>query len=739
MAADVLAGTDKGLHGLDRRPTAIRRPRPARAPAAAVRTAAGGVRLRRAEPSRNEPESNRVEPTMTDHRIVFTPSGVARCRSPTARPCSRPPAELGVDLDTVCGGRGICGRCQVVPGTGSFAEVGHRRGSADAVSPPGRPPRPTIEGQPSRSARGSASAVRARRSMAIVVVDVPPDQPGAPSGRPQGSRSAAHHRSIRSFTLWYVEIERPELGDDASLADLVRDAVAEQHARTAPSVSRCVRWRCCSPPIVQGDGAVTVVVDDRDDVVAVWPGIRRRRRTAWPSMSGRPRSRATSAISTSGEVLASAGRMNPQIRFGEDLMSRVSYAMMNPGGDRDLTESGANGGRRSDRRTRRPGPHLPRVRPRGQCSSATPSCTTSSWVSTPNRSARRRSPSPRPGAHDARCRSRSHPALRALLRRALYRRSRRRRHRGGDPRPGAARSSTTQLVVDVGTNAEIVLGDSERLYAASSPTGPAFEGAQIASGQRATAGAIERVRIDIETLEPRIKVIGVDAWSDDDDFAVEVKATGVTGICGSGIIDVVAEMFLAGIVDSHGVIDGSLAARSDRVVADGRTFSYLLWRHGDAEIVVTQNDVRAIQLARLRCAPASICSSNMPAGLSSARSTSPAPSEHTSIRCVRWCSASCPMSRPIASGASGTRPASARSRPCCREHCGTSWRPSLATSSRSRPRPRRGSRRCSSRRWRCHTRPPPPHISPRSSLCPTRHRSPTARRDGAAGEEHPNE
>ena len=123
------------------------------------------------------------------------------------------------------------------------------------------------------------------------------------------------------------------------------------------------------------------------------------------------------------------------------------------------------------------------------------------------------------------------------------------------------------LVVDVGTNAEIVLGDRRRLLAASSPTGPAFEGAQISGGQRAAPGAIERVRIDRETLEPRFRVIGVDAWSDEPGFAAGIAETGVTGICGSGIIEVVAELFLAGVITEDGVIDGALAARTPRVVA----------------------------------------------------------------------------------------------------------------------------------------------------------------------------
>jgi uncharacterized 2Fe-2S/4Fe-4S cluster protein (DUF4445 family) len=153
------------------------------------------------------------------------------------------------------------------------------------------------------------------------------------------------------------------------------------------------------------------------------------------------------------------------------------------------------------------------------------------------------------------------------------------------------------LIVDVGTNAEIVLGNRHRLLAASSPTGPAFEGAQISGGQRAAPGAIERVRIDPDTLEPRFRVIGSEIWSNDPAFAVETKKIGVTGICGSGIIEALAEMYLVGIINQDGVIDGSMAAKSPRIEADGRTFTYLL-NEGEPRIRITQNDVRAIQLAK---------------------------------------------------------------------------------------------------------------------------------------------
>jgi uncharacterized 2Fe-2S/4Fe-4S cluster protein (DUF4445 family) len=149
---------------------------------------------------------------------------------------------------------------------------------------------------------------------------------------------------------------------------------------------------------------------------------------------------------------------------------------------------------------------------------------------------------------------------------------------------GPHRSEAMQLLVDVGTNAEIVLGDRERQFAASSPTGPAFEGAQISCGQRATAGAIERVRIDPVTLEPELGVIG--------------GGTHVTGVCGSGIIDALAEMSLTGIINADGTIRGEHSARSPRIVADGRTFAYVLYERGNTRLAITQNDVRAIQLAK---------------------------------------------------------------------------------------------------------------------------------------------
>ena len=153
-------------------------------------------------------------------------------------------------------------------------------------------------------------------------------------------------------------------------------------------------------------------------------------------------------------------------------------------------------------------------------------------------------------------------------------------------------ASSIQLLIDVGTNAEIVLGNKDRLLAASCR--PAL---RQGTNQRRPArrpGAIERLRIDPDTLEPRFSVIGSDIWSDEDGFDEAVADTGITGICGSGIIEALGEMYLTGLITADGVIDGSLAIRTDRIEADGRTFKY---RISDT-VTILQNDIRAIQLAK---------------------------------------------------------------------------------------------------------------------------------------------
>ena len=105
------------------------------------------------------------------------------------------------------------------------------------------------------------------------------------------------------------------------------------------------------------------------------------------------------------------------------------------------------------------------------------------------------------------------------------------------------------------------------------------------------------MRIDRETLEPRFKVIGCDLWSDAPGFAEATPRLGVTGVCGSGIIEAIAELYLAGVISPDGVIDGALAARTPRIEPAGRAFAYVM-NEGPPRLVIHQADVRAIQLAK---------------------------------------------------------------------------------------------------------------------------------------------
>jgi len=146
------------------------------------------------------------------------------------------------------------------------------------------------------------------------------------------------------------------------------------------------------------------------------------------------------------------------------------------------------------------------------------------------------------------------------------------------------------LLIDVGTNAELVLGNRKGLVCTSTPTGPALEGAHVEYGMRAAPGAIERVNIDEKTLEPRYKIVGEEEWN-----------TGkAKGICGSAIIDAVAELFRAGIVDSRGKFKRGLESRRIREGESGWEY-VIAWAEETSigrDIPMTQQDVRQIQLAK---------------------------------------------------------------------------------------------------------------------------------------------
>lgn len=523
--------------------------------------------------------------------VVFTPSG-KRGRFPIGTPILKCARSLGVDIDSVCGGRGICGRCQVVQGVGEFAKFGiHSKPSH--VSEPNNVEKRYDEKRGLKPGRRLSCNTML---LGDTVIDVPADS----QVHKQIVRKRAEARDIEldpAIRLHYVEVEEPDMHKPTGDLERLLEALRDQWNLTVLEDSDLHVLHGLQTALRKGNWRVTVAVHRGKKITAIWPGFHEK-------VYGVAFDIGSTTIAghlcelASGEVVASSGVMNPQIRFGEDLMSRVSYVMMNPGGDREMTK------------VVREAINLLIAELSTNAGIDIEDILNATFVGNPvmHHLLLGIDPIELGGAPFALAMNsgltiwgneldlRMHPNARVYVLPCIA------GHVGADTAAVVLSESPhlseeTMLVVDVGTNAEIVCGNRKRLLAASSPTGPAFEGAQISGGQRAAPGAIERMRIDPETLEPRFKVIGCDLWSNDDGFAEGTEATGVTGICGSGIIEALAEMFLAGIVTTDGVIDGSMAAKSDRIQPDGRTFSYRIYS-GEVEIRITQNDIRAIQLAK---------------------------------------------------------------------------------------------------------------------------------------------
>jgi uncharacterized 2Fe-2S/4Fe-4S cluster protein (DUF4445 family) len=526
--------------------------------------------------------------------VIFTPSG-RRGRFAQGTTVLDAARALGVDIDSVCGGRGICGRCQVEQSVGSFPKHGIES-KAGNLSPLG-----PVEAD-YRSLKGLDAGRRLSCTAQVrgdVVVDVPPES----QVYRQVVRKGLELRDLHVdpvVRLHYVEVTKPELASPSGDLARLQEALEKEWSLTDLRADLSV-VRALQPALEKGDYAVTVAVHGGSHIVAVWPGFHDRAFGIAIDV-GSTTIAGHLANLADGAVLASHGVMNPQIRFGEDLMSRVSYAMMHPEGAGEMTQAvrtSLNGliatlGLKAG---------VPRDEVLDIVLVGNPimhhlvlGIDPVPLGSAPFALATDRAVELRALELDLT----ANPGARVYVLPCIA------GHVGADTAgvilaEAPHQSEVVELVVDVGTNAEIVLGNRYFLLAASSPTGPAFEGAQISGGQRAAPGAIERVRIDRDSLEPRFRVIGVERWSNEDGFAEAAAATGVTGICGSGIVEVIAELYLAGIITPDGIVDGSLAARTPRIVADGRTFSYVL-HDGSAEgrprIVITQNDVRAIQLAK---------------------------------------------------------------------------------------------------------------------------------------------
>ncbi|MAC72840.1 MAG: drug:proton antiporter [Marinovum sp.] len=536
-----------------------------------------------------------------DPLVVFTPSG-KRGYFPKGTPVLTAARQLGVDLDSVCGGRGICSKCQITPSYGEFPK--HGVTAVDGALSDWN----AVE-QRYDDKRGLAKGRRLGCQAKIegdIVIDVPAES----QVHKQVVRKAASDRVIAmdpATKLYFVEVAEPDMHEPSGDLERLNEALKSQWGLEDVSADLRV-MRKLQPALRKGKWQITAAVFQdhkagKGRILEVWPGLHEDGIFGLAIDLGSTTIAAHLTDLRSGAVIASSGLMNPQIRFGEDLMSRVSYAMMNPGGDIEMTtavreamntliaEIANEAGINKDLIVEivfvcNPVMHhlLLGIDP-VELGQAPFALATSEALNL--------------AAQELDITSINGSARVFILPCIAG-------HVGADAAAVAlseepGQSEDLVLVVDVGTNAEILLGDQTRVLACSSPTGPAFEGAQISSGQRAAPGAIEKIEIDPVSKNPRFRVIGCDLWSDEPGFDSATSASGITGICGSGIIEAVAELRMAGLMDDSGLLGSADATGTPRMIPDGRTHSYVVHdasATGGPVISVTQGDIRAIQLAK---------------------------------------------------------------------------------------------------------------------------------------------
>ena len=518
--------------------------------------------------------------------VIFMPAG-RRGTVPVGVSLLDAGRQLGVEIESICGGRQTCGRCQVQIEEGQFQK--HRLVSRpENVSPAGEVEMDLL--------KRLGSSGRRLACAALVEGDVLVTVPEESQARKQIVRKAATERviqvepAVRQLVVEVAEatLEHPQ-GDWERLQTALREQWNLEVERVDPHVLRVLQ-----AALRQANWQVTVTLWQDCEVLDVQPGYREGAFGLAVDVGSTTLAGYLCDLRT-GRVLATESAMNPQVTYGEDLMSRVSYATSQPDGLGRMRRAVIG--------------EINQLAGRAALAAGIKTRDIHEVVLVGNTVMHHILLGIDPvelgqapfalAVHDAldiKARDldlRLHPAANAHILPLEA------GHVGADNVAVLLAEAIHQqdeqvLVIDIGTNGEILLGNRERVLSASSPTGPAFEGAQITHGMRAAPGAIERVRIDPASGEPRFKVIGSDEWIGPDMPAL------ASGICGSGIIEAVAELFLAGIVRPDGRIDPQ--ASGPRIVRTGRVVHYVLataeQTSTGAAIVVSQTDIRAIQLAK---------------------------------------------------------------------------------------------------------------------------------------------
>ena len=518
-------------------------------------------------------------------QVCFTPSG-RQFKGEFGDTLLQVAQDAGVAIRSLCGGYGQCHQCWIEVSEGDHSKFGVKC-EPDNISALTRLEKQLINDNPNYKGKRLACQSCIQGDL---VIDVP-EESQEHKAYISKKNKAQNYSIASSINLIDCSLEKATLDKNPSASENLISQLAKKGINANIDFTLL---RELQPLIHETKGNLTVAIRDNNQIVAAYPQGKHQVLGAAIDIGS-----TTLALYiydlNDGKLVYESSAMNPQIRFGEDLMSRVSYVMMNKGGDEKLTiavrtkitemlhEACENLEVDWNKLLEvvlvgNPIMHhiFFGISP-VELGQAPFTLSIRGWLDVDAKDL----------DFDL------YPKTRLSFLPLIA------GHVGADTAAAYLSQmdimqSETALLVDIGTNAEIMLSKNGKVYATSSPTGPAFEGAEISSGVRATYGAIERVRIDKETLKVRFKVIGCDAWSDEPDFElVQMKAV---GICGSGIIEAIVAFAEAGIIDQSGLFVESKAP--ELFSKKGNTTRFLLVDQGDKSIYIEQVDIRSIQLAK---------------------------------------------------------------------------------------------------------------------------------------------
>jgi uncharacterized 2Fe-2S/4Fe-4S cluster protein (DUF4445 family) len=513
--------------------------------------------------------------------VTFQPSG-RRGPAEAGQSLLEVARALGVEIESVCGGKGVCGKCRILV-----------ESEADSVSAPTE-----VE---SRVLGSDTIAAGMRLAcQALVAGNVRAFVPEESRRTQQVVHKEAGDRTVPldpAIRRYHVTLEAPTLQDPTADAERLLAALEQQHGvanvefdlpvlQALPGVARSAQWD------------LTMIVWRGESVVDVRPAGDRRRTLGLAVDVGTTTIAAYLTDLATGEVLATESAMNPQVAYGDDVIARLYHAAHDPDGLTVLHEAViAEVNNLAKKAVERSGAALNDIFDVVMVGNTamhhlflrldTRALGVAPFTPAVQRAVDAVASDLGLAFHPG-CRLHVLPIEAGFV---------------GADNVGViiAEAPYDQdevlLIIDIGTNGELVLGNRQRMLSTSCATGPAFEGSHIEFGMRAAPGAIERIRIEPGTLDVRFKVIGLEGWHTSHP-AGEVAAR---GICGSGIIEAAAEMLKAGVILPNGNLDPQLVHKRV-ILEDGRPRKFVIaWPEETAlgrSITVSLKDIRAIQLAK---------------------------------------------------------------------------------------------------------------------------------------------